>query len=958
MALAFFSTTPGTSSDYRKYLYAAPKKNDRDGNSVLLDFALVPGDASFVKLNRGNYVKFTTATYPVWFTGYITNEPQYTYLGMRGHQPVWGYAYEASSDDIILSQNALGIIPPFINTSQGNILKALAEIIAPGLFDYTNVHNGMTLARYVVDPTKKFSDVAKEFCDSAVHRFYGLDKKLYFQSKSTIATGLTIDGNDLHFTPGDLTLQASTNQPIINDAVVIGDIEPQTYVNEYFIGSGFDAQESLIESVYGVNSSVLLDDDFASGTIDKTKWIVYDQPANYLRLSNGYLNVVGGSGAGAYDAHLDSANLIPLSGAINITHGDFDFVPQTSDNLDCGVIGGLWTAAPNSAFTGCLYGLRIHKASGAVSLNPIVAGVVDTSQVVAIDPVGNAGATPPAWSSTVTYSLGNKVSYSGTKYEAVASSLNVTPGTNPSVWAVMVAPRYVIRTVFSAQRVFRSGQTYNYIKADGTVGTYGGTAYADVITASTYVTEIDVNTGAVTAGFPKVLTNSFTVLSTQAYATYILVASNDLHLSVSGVTVSTPMQASLSIQPKGATSFVNKLIGPNVVDASDGLSPYATIVQTGGTAQKQTILGSPKYNPGDAQLTFFKNTALLQSTIPQKGDVIRLKYRGAGMAIGRARDASSISAEGTNWGDSGVRSVVRNNMSPLPQTSEDCEAAAAALIGQNAYTHYEGQYTVISKNVTAEPQAGAILPFINLPSSAFPITSFKEPVYQVQTTFEASRGQEIFIHTISFGLKGDSQRLLQTLASFQKQSDVFAPQDAAIVPPYVAVASIGLAYAADVTNLSLDMTGGHPLGVDATKFYLDCKQAAPSGGGFEVRYSDDSWSTTNPGKNLVLRTGSQTFSVLRCTRNKVLFVKAYDASGLYSRYAACIHIAHPNIPNPPTAIIGNNPSVPPVTYTPVLIAPNTEAVFTSASSADKLAYMFLCDDTGHYSDGTAANVLT
>lgn len=40
-----------------------------------------------------------------------------------------------------------------------------------------------------------------------------------------------------------------------------------------------------------------------------------------------------------------------------------------------------------------------------------------------------------------------------------------------------------------------------------------------------------------------------------------------------------------------------------------------------------------------------------------------------------------------------------------------------------------------------------------------------------------------------------------------------------------------------------------------------------------------------------------------------------------------------------------------------LIAPNGEAAYTAASAPDKAKYMFLCDDTGKYSNGDAAHVL-
>jgi hypothetical protein len=59
----------GASADYEKYLYGQPTKSDRYKDSTLLDFALVPYDGAFVKLQRGAYVTLNTVTYGKWFTG-------------------------------------------------------------------------------------------------------------------------------------------------------------------------------------------------------------------------------------------------------------------------------------------------------------------------------------------------------------------------------------------------------------------------------------------------------------------------------------------------------------------------------------------------------------------------------------------------------------------------------------------------------------------------------------------------------------------------------------------------------------------------------------------------------------------------------------------------------------------------------------------------------------------------
>lgn len=816
MPVALYSSNPGTTANYVKYIFDTPVKSDRDGDSILLDFTLADVDADFVQLRRGNYITFTSQTYPLWFTGYITNEPEYVFLGEQNHVPHWGYKYQASSDDYILSMNPLGILPPFINMTQGQIIKSLVQTVCPVVFDTSNVQDGLLLARYVVDPTQKFSDVIKVFAQTAVYRFYGQGMRLYYTPKTDIPQGLTVDSFGQRFTPANLKVKASTSIPLINDCLVMGEIEPQRYTREYFIGDGMTGEFPLSASVFGVESVIILDDSFSNSSFDTSKWTVYDEPTNFLQISNGFLNCIGGTDDGSYAVHLDSVSLLQLASSMRFAHGEFDFIPQNADNAVMGVICGLWTQEPNYAYTGCVYGIQVQKIYGQVYLNPIVNGVVDTTQTQVVNTNGQAG-NPAPWNASLSYATGNTVTYEGEFYTCIATTApDITP-LNSAYWAVSTAKRYVIRTLVSTPTFFPGGMTYNHLDKNGVIRNIGGFNPLNLaqITYHTYITEIDPNTGLITDGYPVVWTSTFPNTIDTLYCLYIPMASDNLHATVTGITISTPMQCTLGLQEMNivtapsAAGFINKLVGPNEIDATDGLAPYATISQSGGKNTKSNILGSPAYNLGSPSLQFFKNSSTLTTTVPQEGDIIRLDYRSAGAAIGRARDQASVNLEQINWQDSGVRSVVHNgDLNPIPQTSADCTAAAAAIIGQNSFTHYEGTYEVPSQNVTAEPRAGAILTFTDL-TSDFPVSTFSEPISLVSTAFSGwNHTLEVFTHTITYGLQNDSVRLLSVLSGFQKQSSVFTVTDTTEVPAFIPVTGVGLAFAPDVTSPSMDPTNG------------------------------------------------------------------------------------------------------------------------------------------------------
>ncbi len=1166
----FYSTNAGTTPDYIRYLASNPVKNDRINDATLLDFSLSPTDSSFVPLRAGNYIVFTSKTYPVWFTGYITNDPDYQYLGKSSSGlPVWGYKYKASDDSIILSVSPLGVRGPYINMTQGQIISALADEICPGLFDCSNVQSGAIYPRYIPDPTRTFNDVVSDFCKAANYRFMALNHQLFFVPVTTGAA-LTVDGSDKRmFTPANLSVSTSPN-PIINEAVVVGQVEPQNHVSEYFVGDGSTGDLPLASSVFGGVSSVLLDDDFSSASIDTSKWTIYDPASEWLNVSNGFLNSLGGNGTNALDVHLDAYAMLQLQNALRLTHGDWDFIDNQTTSILQGIIGSLWTGAPSmtdiNTYPGCVHGLRIARTPNIISdsdisgdwphedsllakvlgggavcgnaiqytgtgsasgthywytrtisvtpgqryaisgyidarnvisgmpswavhspdlatyyggafQNPGVTGRVSSSfvvpagvtQVVVVCDLNNCTVTNGAslrlsnpqlesgstatpymqgvqcavspnlvpdsgnlnatngylnqtqygtWSASTEIAvlvtglaLGCTWEYIGQgipsgAYNVASQSFAVTPGqtytlsgfidgtnvtagnpewvisdvnvgigyasaqqqpgrlgyvqatftvpagvtqvkcaaltnnctvlsgatllwscpqlelgsvaspyqptgpTNAAQRAILAhdvehgavilskwfqintSTRNVLRTILDVSQQVPPSRTFTGLNAQGQLVTYGCAASPTPISLNptVYVSEIDPLTGALDVGFPLTFASSLQLPANELNLVYTLMACNDLHAAVTGVTLSSPIPATLEIMPKGATSFTTKLLGPNDVDGLDGLTSYATVNQSGGSSSNTNpTLGNPPYDEGSPKLVFFKDSNRLTSTVPQVGDIVHFKYRRAGNAAGAVRDTNSVAALAASWGDSGVRTVFHNDLSPLPATSAECELAAAAIVGENSFTHYNGSYTVYSDYVTAEPLAGMILPFTNLPAGTFGVSSFAEIIYQVNTTFDyrGNDSTEHFIHAIQFGNSNGDELLREQLSQFQSQQDILINPDTVSAPPYVTYAGVGKTTAPDIDALTLDFTRGNGYGVDDDFIYATTNCSVPVYNGFtgffEVRYTDDSWGSDN-GKNLVTRSLGPQFAIPRTPRGKMVFVKAVDARNqcLYS----------------------------------------------------------------------------
>src|SRR5262249_51349376 len=92
---------------------------------------VVPSEGGRVVLARGDGVKL--------FTGYLTQAPEFEYLGWGERGPVYRYALVAQSDEYILDRKMLPARAPLTARNAGAVLKQLANDLLPGSFDVTAV---------------------------------------------------------------------------------------------------------------------------------------------------------------------------------------------------------------------------------------------------------------------------------------------------------------------------------------------------------------------------------------------------------------------------------------------------------------------------------------------------------------------------------------------------------------------------------------------------------------------------------------------------------------------------------------------------------------------------------------------------------------------------------------------------------------------------------------------------
>jgi len=997
MVLTLTSTDPTLAGiDYIKYLTGSPVIKQSVNEPTTIDLDMAAWGSGFVLPRRGSYFVLGTDSDPTYWTGFVTNAPQLEYVGKYSptDQPTWSWHFTGTDDSYILNLAPLGILPVYINQTQGAIIKDLANRIAPGKFDVTAVEDGQLVPYYFVDPTTTFGQIVKDFAAAAYYRFWTNDFKLYYERQDVTPATLIINGHsdqssrvriasstggtpivvttmtphgrangdcisisdhvladgtksaavgnwfiesvgasnftltdsvgngtgtatgwagkhNPHFTPGRLSIGPITD-PVINDAIVLGDVEPQGLMNEFWVGDGLTNAFPMASSVYGVDSALLLDDIFSGAAVDSNIWTEVDSVNNVIRVDNGYLNIIGNA-ADAYGVYLQSKALIPLQGNLRLTHGEFDFVTDSGS----GIIASLWTSTPSSSMAGCVFGIQVV----GTDLHPIINGVVQSDTY------------------TVSTLADNK--------------------------------RYILRTLVTFQNINRHDREYLFRTITGTLGSFGGNTVADIPVYRTIITEIDATTGRPTTN-QTIWTHAGSntgVGAGQFFAAYVPVVSNNLHITLSNITISVPMQVSLSTVDKDlwypernkfdigtgapieedftSITWTPKQVGPNEIDSYDGMGPVATIITSRqGRIDSGNILGSTLYNAGDATLTFFKDSTKLSANTPTPGQIMRLRYRRAGIAIGRAQNADLITSEAAVWGDNGLRTITKKDLSPLPRTSVECEMAAAALVAEGSYQHYAGTYEQFSTvEFTGVPRPGTILRFANLPAG-LPVSQ-SEVITSVESLID-SKSKDIVKHTVTFG---KIDQVKKFLASLKVPPNPFAPTDTAELPTAADLAEIiettnALSLLFNSITLTLTYGGTSELlpataidvlvdlrlkawtsvpsdtfvsGLtvdedDPNYFVISIGQAPPVGGGFELRYADQGWGDANNTNYLVYDTitnGQTTASEFKIARRRetICFVRAYDAAGNYSRFSSGIRIVFPEIPGNPSSIVAKGGTI-------------------------------------------------
>lgn len=842
---------------------------------TLAQFDLMASKNAFVVPKRSSYVKIVSEVYAkaggylttgqspltdgkVLATGCITNELEREYQGLNAQLPSYGfqqltYKVSVTSDEWLLNTKIVPFIPAFINQTQGQLLVNLANALAPGwLLDTTSfVASGDLVPYYEYSADQTWSDIAKTFADAARYRYKVIDRVLYFQPFGDQSSGLSYDESQKQiekaFFPSDLKTVVVTT-PAVNDALVLGDEEPQTKWDNYFVGDGFTSKFRLRHQMFRGSSTLLLQDDWTETDFSTDLWTVQDPQGQFALVGALNINQKGSPGS-LNETYVLGKNGLELGGMLNLQHGEFQIV----DTCD-GIVGGVYVDT-TLVQSHCVAGFSLSP-SGTIVVTASGAGGVIIQPMLFGNVVGPTVVSQPNHHYQLQTWIGGD---NWSRYEA--------------------AYRTLTGQVQYGGNQLQSSADVTFVITDFDLGAF------IAVTGGFVPGQIPIQNpdGSFTYIIPKppsVTKYTASNVSLPSFGAYALINGKNLNLAVNYTTLAQPPQGSLQAQ---ALTGVSGGLLPIKPEALGEVQQY--LLGFGFQNQTASITES-----GDSSFLEFYN-----DSIPGVGSRIRFLSWENGQAIARVQDPIAIAQEATVSGDNGLRSAIISNLQPVPRTSDECELAAAAVIRDREYPQWQGTYTLttiarryefgFNPQLHDYPRTGRFL-YVNSPLRA--ITGQNMILQTVRISVVEPRNETLQIEA-SFG---PDQYLEKLLARFLPRSDkVLQPKETTRAPSPVALQSAGSAY------LPMFASGAVVAIVDSVSgSYITIDVGAPPVSAAEVRRVDAGWGTND--SNLLGRFTTQQFSVQRTSRDQTFYVRPIQGTKT-SRFSYAPRIVHPLIPGQP-----------------------------------------------------------
>jgi hypothetical protein len=347
--------------DYTAWVDAdhLPKITRRLNRAATMTAWLVAADPSFHPPVSGARVLLQRADGFRLFTGYLATPPGQQYLGYSHAGAAWRYSLAAVDDSWLLDHNALPVRTSFAFRTAGEAVRTLTNDVLPNGFDLSGVQDVSPINQFVIVPQKTWTEHVQELATMTRASYRAHDGKLYFEEVGQ--QSFTISEQGAHFVPEGLVLLQSDQ--LRNDVTIIGEMEPQVYVRDYFLGNGATLGFYLSEAPFSKSTVTVFQEDYTASSLEPTLWSITD-PSGKVSVSGGQLHISGGPATVSFVESLE------LAGGLMMQHGQVGF-----NNASSGTFGAIYNGPAGDS--NCIAGFAISP-NGA---NCFIQGLINGGRV-------------------------------------------------------------------------------------------------------------------------------------------------------------------------------------------------------------------------------------------------------------------------------------------------------------------------------------------------------------------------------------------------------------------------------------------------------------------------------------------------------------------------------------------------------------------------------------------------
>lgn len=327
---------------------------------------LVAADAAFVEPASGARVILERADGYRLFTGYLATAPQRQHVGYAQQGNAWRYGLVAVDDSWLLDRNALPVRPAFAYRTAGNALRTITNDVLPNGFDTSAVQEMGWVNQWDTNPFRSWSEHAQAVAAMMRGSYRAHDGKLSLVPIGQ--TSLTLDERDPTFSPEALTLVRP--DLLRNDVTIVGELEPNLYVRDYFLGNGTALAFYLSQKPFAGKTVTVCQEDYLGPALSPTLWQVAD-PNHTVMVTGGQLRLNG-------PATVSFVEQVELAGGVRVQHGQVVFGGASS-----GTLGGVYNGDVSDAT--CVAGFRVTPNGSNCNLQALVNGT-PTGPIITTNP--------------------------------------------------------------------------------------------------------------------------------------------------------------------------------------------------------------------------------------------------------------------------------------------------------------------------------------------------------------------------------------------------------------------------------------------------------------------------------------------------------------------------------------------------------------------------------------------